>query len=169
MPSQTPKGLPFPLPTEPIADGATAIRLLAEAVDPLVGSAVGAELAYFERTVAHNLQMGVYETSLGPVTFTADAGVDYWVEAFWPSYSNLNGNGYYIEFVLDGVVSGRVNWAALSAGPAVLIRRRLVGLAAGDHTIAFQAETAGGGGGVLYAGDSVGPNHPPASLRVTVA
>jgi hypothetical protein len=38
MPSETPiAALPYPLPTEPIADGATAIRELAEALDPKVG------------------------------------------------------------------------------------------------------------------------------------
>ena len=33
MPSNTPGGLPYPLPTEPVAEGAQAIRNLAEAVD----------------------------------------------------------------------------------------------------------------------------------------
>ena len=34
MPGQTPKlGLPYPLPTDPIADGATQIRALAEKLD----------------------------------------------------------------------------------------------------------------------------------------
>lgn len=33
MPASTPIGLPYPLPTEPVAEGAQAIRNLAEAVD----------------------------------------------------------------------------------------------------------------------------------------
>jgi len=33
MPANTPLGLPYPLPTEPVAEGAQAIRNLAEAVD----------------------------------------------------------------------------------------------------------------------------------------
>ena len=33
MPSTTPRGLPYPLPTEPVAEGAAAIRALAEALD----------------------------------------------------------------------------------------------------------------------------------------
>lgn len=33
MPGLTPHGLPYPLPTEPVAEGAAAIRSLAEAVD----------------------------------------------------------------------------------------------------------------------------------------
>lgn len=33
MPANTPKGLPYPLPTEPVAEGAQAIRNLAEALD----------------------------------------------------------------------------------------------------------------------------------------
>jgi hypothetical protein len=34
MPATTTQGLPYPLPTEPVAEGAAAIRSLAEAVDP---------------------------------------------------------------------------------------------------------------------------------------
>lgn len=33
MPANTPRGLPYPLPTEPVAEGAQAIRNLAEAID----------------------------------------------------------------------------------------------------------------------------------------
>lgn len=33
MPANTPKGLPYPLPSEPVAEGAQAIRNLAEATD----------------------------------------------------------------------------------------------------------------------------------------
>jgi hypothetical protein len=33
MPGTTPHGLPYPLPTEPVAEGAAAIRALAEAAD----------------------------------------------------------------------------------------------------------------------------------------
>lgn len=33
MPANTPNGLPYPLPTEPVAEGATAMRSLAEAID----------------------------------------------------------------------------------------------------------------------------------------
>ena len=33
MPANTPNGLPYPLPTEPVAEGALAIRNLAEAVN----------------------------------------------------------------------------------------------------------------------------------------
>src|SRR5262245_18846959 len=34
MPGNTARGLPYPLPTEPVAEGAQAIRNLAEALDP---------------------------------------------------------------------------------------------------------------------------------------
>lgn len=33
MPSKTPRGLPYPLPPEPVRDGALRIRELAEAID----------------------------------------------------------------------------------------------------------------------------------------
>jgi len=36
MPSTTAKGLPYPLPTDPVSHGADDIRLLAQAVDPLL-------------------------------------------------------------------------------------------------------------------------------------
>lgn len=36
MPANTPKGLPYPLPSEPVAEGAQAIRNLAEAVDKFI-------------------------------------------------------------------------------------------------------------------------------------
>ncbi len=34
MPGTTPSGLPYPLPSEPVRDGAVAIRNLAEKLDP---------------------------------------------------------------------------------------------------------------------------------------
>jgi hypothetical protein len=38
MPNTTvPRGLPYPLPSEPVAEGAVAIRNLAEAIDPKLG------------------------------------------------------------------------------------------------------------------------------------
>lgn len=37
MPANTPLGLPYPLPTEPVAEGAQAIRNLAESVDGRLG------------------------------------------------------------------------------------------------------------------------------------
>lgn len=38
MPANTTRGLPYPLPSEPVAEGAQAIRNLAEAVDPLLAA-----------------------------------------------------------------------------------------------------------------------------------
>lgn len=47
MPANTPHGFPYPLPTEPVAEGAQAIRNLAEAVERS-----DATLAYVEKTSA---------------------------------------------------------------------------------------------------------------------
>lgn len=50
MPGTTPRGFPYPLPTEPVAEGAQAIRNLAEAIDaksgiiPLAMNASGSAL-----------------------------------------------------------------------------------------------------------------------------
>ena len=37
MPANTPRGYPYPLPVEPVAEGAQAIRNLADALDAKVG------------------------------------------------------------------------------------------------------------------------------------
>lgn len=46
MPATTPQGLPYPLPTEPVAEGAAAIRALAEALDARPRTAVGASAVF---------------------------------------------------------------------------------------------------------------------------
>ena len=42
MPANTTRGLPYPLPTEPVAEGAQAIRNLAEALDPKLAQLIQA-------------------------------------------------------------------------------------------------------------------------------
>lgn len=46
MPANTPNGLPYPLTTEPVADGADAIHALALALDSLAGMHIQAGATY---------------------------------------------------------------------------------------------------------------------------
>ena len=168
MPDQTPKGLPFPLATDPLADGAAAIQALAEAIDAMLGGG-GAELGHAQRTASYfAVPYNAYTDSGLAVTFDAEAGRDYLVEVFWPGAAGLGGNEYRGQVVVDGVPHGvcfSVN-AQYGIGP-IDARRRLSGLAPGPHTVTFSASTFGGGAGTLYCGDGVGAgNYAPAFLRV---
>jgi microcystin-dependent protein len=50
MPANTPRGFPYPLPTEPVAEGAQAIRNLAEAVD-VAAVPIGAPIPWLTATI----------------------------------------------------------------------------------------------------------------------
>ena len=164
MPDVTPKGLPFPLATDPLADGAAAIQALAEAVDPRL---VGGELNYAERWGDLALQLGVYVDAGLTINFTAVAGVAYWVENYWHGAVGIGGNGYYGKLMLDGADHGWLfDFNTVGNYGPILARRRLSGLAAGVHSVGVQAQTAGGSGGILYAGNGLGTNRAPAYLRV---
>ena len=170
MPDVTPKGLPFPLSTDPLTDGAAAIQALAEAIDSLLGGG-GAELGVAQRTAYFNLTYAVYVDSGLAVTFDAVAGQDYMAEVYWPGAATLGGNEYRGQITVDGVAKGvvfSVN-AATGIGP-INARQRLQALPAGAHTVRFQATNFGGGAGVLYCGDgALAGNYVPAFLRVIAA
>ena len=45
MPATTTQGFPYPLPTDPIADGADAIKALAQKIDDIVGTFAAGTIA----------------------------------------------------------------------------------------------------------------------------
>ena len=92
MPSQTPRGYPYPLPTDPVAEGAQAIRNLAEKVDVSVVdliqtiklSAAGQfNFAAIPQTYAHLLLIGSVRCSVAATNdpimlrFNNDSGAGY--------------------------------------------------------------------------------------------
>ena len=101
MPGTTPKGFPYPLPTEPLKDGADAIKNLATALD----SAWAGELGYAQRTT-NLVTAGAYLDSGMSVTFTAVAGQIYMAEVYWPSGSGLTGNSWASQLWIDGAAAG---------------------------------------------------------------
>lgn len=92
MPGATPRGYPYPLPTEPVAEGAQAIRNLAEKIDVSVVdliqtvklSAAGQfNFAAIPQTYAHLLLVGSVRAAVAATNdptmlrFNADAGAGY--------------------------------------------------------------------------------------------
>ena len=92
MPSATPRGYPYPLPTEPVAEGAAAIRALAEKVDANVvdliqtiklSSAGPITFLAIPQTYAHLLAVGSVRCALGATNdplglrFNNDSGPGY--------------------------------------------------------------------------------------------
>jgi hypothetical protein len=77
---QTPRGLPYPTPSEPVAQGAAAIQSLAEAVDPVLG----AEYYYAEHAgdiVAAPSYNGLFDSYID-----LPGGVNYRVEYWFAGY-----------------------------------------------------------------------------------
>jgi hypothetical protein len=77
---QTPNGLPYPSPNEPVAQGAAAIQSLAEAVDPLLG----AEYGYGE--YAGDITANPNFANLFDTYLTLPGGVNYKVEYWFSGY-----------------------------------------------------------------------------------
>ena len=74
MPSQTPRGLPYPLPTDPVSHGADDIRALAEAVDPRLAEVPSAFRGQGLVTLPEgDGQMRIYTPS---ITYRFDLGPD---------------------------------------------------------------------------------------------
>lgn len=102
MPANTPSGLPYPLPTEPVAEGAQAIRNLAEALDArrigsvlLAADAATVDFTAIPQTFA-NLRVLVYARGTVGATNTQNymrfnndtaANYDFMLSGFGASYS----------------------------------------------------------------------------------
>lgn len=148
MPANTPRGFPYPLPAEPVAEGAQAIRNLAEAVDAFLS-----ELAYVEVTASVNVASGapatpdtiisdvarVYEAKpiivefFAPVLTPAAAANAQCVIALWQDAAAI---GLLGQFKNPNVASSNIQ-------TAVYLRRRLTP-AAGSHTYSIRGYVAGG-------------------------
>lgn len=170
MPGTTSKyALPYPLPAEPVAEGAQAIRNLAEAVETKMG-----ELAYAEITAAVTIS-ATSEASPNPVvtapavTFNGTSAQI--IEFFSPRVDVGAAAGSIVILLLmrDGASLGRwgyilnTNQAAAQGWP-VSLHRRLV-TPSGSHTYAVAA-IAGGANGAVQAGAGGPSTFVPAYLRI---
>jgi hypothetical protein len=75
MPANTPNlGLPYPLPTDQVSEGASDIQALAEAVDPILANSVDAPGVAGERWRLYGGLIGPFNIGAGQVL---DKGVSY--------------------------------------------------------------------------------------------
>jgi len=92
MPSQTPRGLPYPLPTDPVSHGADDIRRLAEAVDPRLAEVPSAFRGQGLVTLPEgDGQMRIYTPS---ITYRFDLGPDNFAPDGYLAL-HFNRAGYY--------------------------------------------------------------------------
>ena len=169
MPSQTPRGLPYPLPTDPVSHGADDIRRLAEAVD-----ALRAELAYTEHVAAVNLSGNDESTGANIVLGPAIAldGSPVLLEYFAPLIVTEAGSGARVSlcFLMDnasiGIAAQIRNETSVQAEKPVTIRRRFTP-PAGSHAFGVRGWSSGGVPGVVYAGAGGSGAYMPGFLRVS--
>ena len=172
MPANTPRGLPYPLPTEPVAEGAQAIRNLAEAVDPKLGG----ELAYAELTTNKTVT-ATNETSADLVVaspaITLDGTTAVYIECYSAGVYTPNIVGAFIALILyqDGASIGRLGtfhaWAAQQYASSFFAKRKLTP-AAGSRYWSFAAITSGGSG-IVSAGAGGSGQTMPAFIRIVRA
>src|SRR5262245_48156396 len=102
MPANTPRGFPYPLPTEPVAQGAHAIRNLAESIDsglnpfltllaevaPLAAGQVNMQFNNIPQTHRHLLIVSMLRdtAAAGPILGSGirfnGAGTNYYLQSF---------------------------------------------------------------------------------------
>ena len=172
MPANTPRGFPYPLPAEPVAEGAQAIRNLAEAID---AKEAGRELSYTEFTAAVAVAVtgapGVTIVTAPALTFDGTTAV--LVEFFSPAFATSgNANQALSADLYDGGTTlGRIAIVSNCATPTsvqtpVRAGRRLTP-AAGSHTFIVYARNAVAGTSQVYGGPGgAGPLLVPGYIRV---
>jgi hypothetical protein len=172
MPSTTPRGLPYPLPTEPIADGATAIKNLADALDPR------GELAYAELAAPKSSSNGVPATLdlvLAAPAVVVPAGIVVYVEFGAHSWQQtLQGgiNLLHLFYSFNGGADGylgeltrqqinNINWPQ----GGIFVRRRVNGPAPGTYVfkVGISVQT---GQATINAGPGGAGQILPAHMRV---
>lgn len=167
MPANTPRGFPYPLPTEPVAEGAQAIRNLAEAID---AKDAGRELAYAEVAIGVNPGAGATldVVSAGAVTF--DGLTPVLIEGFVAALSTGAVAGATLSLVLYDAAAnlglmGMVQTPAAAVARAPCYGARRLTPSAGSHTYILKATAgANAAGNVL-----TGAGYLPGFIRITRA
>jgi len=172
MPASTPRGFPYPLPTEPVAEGAQAIRNLAEALD----SYFAAEVAYVEKTTTVGVSAGSEGASdliLSDVARTY-AAVPHVIDFYSPLVATADAANAWLTLCLfDGGTAlgflGRLkNTNVASSTQAPVFARRRLTPSGGSHTYLIRAFVLGGPGSV-GAGLGGSGTFLPMSLRIAKA
>ena len=158
MPATTPRGFPYPLPTEPVAEGAQAIRNLAEAIDT---KEAGRELGYAENPAA-TIAAGVSEAAaavvvtLAAITFDGSpVRLD-----FGAAEVAATGAGFVCWlYLFDGGTSLGILGVVRNTNIAVSLSRRMTP-AAGAHTYSVRASQSGGACSILGGAGGLGVRFP---------
>jgi hypothetical protein len=168
MPANTPRGLPYPLPTEPVAEGAQAIRNLAEAVDAQLG---GGEKVYQPCTsdvsTAVPASPGAQFYNFPAATYVA---VKHYLELFFPVIrANAAGTLYWVLMEGGTPVAGAgtagVDIPNISGGFGVTVALRIPFTpTAGSHTYAVNWV---GNGTIVFTVKATGL--APATARIVRA
>ena len=166
MPANTPKGFPYPLPTEPVAEGAQAIRNLAEAID-------ASELAFAQFTGDVPITAGTEATANPIVTappFTANGTSVYLIEFYCPQVVGAGANATLACILYDGASSAGWLFVMVFASQAqqmpIHATRRLVP-SAGAHTYSVRAFRTGAANAAFTAGAGGPAANVPGFIRVT--
>lgn len=116
MPANTPNGLPYPLPTEPVADGADAIKALALALDPRLPGTYALRARTLTGLSSDSQGIvSVTAATMGLTTLVGAAGGVMWVSTFdgaTPHLSSVRLASNVIQILVMGLTSqsgGTVN------------------------------------------------------------
>jgi hypothetical protein len=162
MPANTPRGYPYPLPTEPVAEGAQAIRNLAEKIDAqsavdLIAkkslatdnffSAIPQNYDSLRLVVRARSVLGVVYDTLG-IRFNSDSGSTYFTSLIqtdvgqeWPK----NYNDGPLTYGIGGSIPGASAAGAYFSSTEILIPdyKTTSGMNHGLHGTAYCLGTAG--------------------------
>lgn len=169
----TPKGLPYPAPTDPVASGAANIQALAQAVDPLLGfvriydSTAAAAVASFDITaipaayahlqlVLHARSTAALLTDLVQLRFNGDAAASYYGQQLTANAAAVTAAQ---AIATTGLGIGDIPAATATAGVAGSANILIPGYSTGAMTKAVQSMNAcpaGTSTGTLYLEQRIG-------------
>jgi len=167
MPANTPRGFPYPLPAEPVAEGAQAIRNLAEAID---AKDAGRELAYVERTTA--LTLGTSPTVIVTApAITLDGSTRVLIEFFASAWNFTATSANSFLDLWEAAMIARLAQLTNSTGAAAIVLpvygRWYTTPTAGAHT--YSARGWANTGSITLQAGAAGSTYVPAFLRVSRA
>jgi hypothetical protein len=134
----TPAGLPYPNPTDPVAEGASAIRALAEAIDPFADDT---------GWLTPPLVSGYVATAANETPqCRRRGGIVYWRGGIKPTSGNMPLNGTFNVINANGIPATCRPWAPISehfGGAQLPASNGIIRVSGADGSMQFRTSATG--------------------------